>query len=260
MVKTITATRYLTPLREGGSLPAIIEASDGQLYVLKFRGAGQGTKALVAELIAGEIGRTLGLHVPELALVELDAAMAHSETDPEILDLLNWSVGLNLGMVYLPGAFSYNPLLQPAPTPDLASEIVWFDAFMTNVDRTPRNTNLLLWHQELWLIDHGACLYFHHDWKNYMERSRTRFPLIKDHTLLRFASKLDEADAQSKARLTSERIAEIVNLVPDSWLDGNAPFAGPPEQRHAYVAYLQSRLDASSLFVEEAQDARAKRF
>src|SRR5512142_2197365 len=202
MVNTVTATRYMTPLREGGSLPAIIEASDGRLYVCKFRGAGQGTKALIAELIAGEIGRALGLRIPELALVELDAGMAHSEGDPEILDLLNWSVGLNLGMAYLPGAFSYNPLLQPAPAPELASAIVWFDAFMTNVDRTPRNTNLLIWQSDLWLIDHGACLYFHHDWKDYMDRSRSRFPMIKDHTLLRFASELSEADKLCRATLT----------------------------------------------------------
>ncbi len=251
--------RYMTPLREGGSLPAIIEASDGQLYVVKFRGAGQGTKALIAELIAGEIGRALGLRIPELALVELDAGMAHSEGDPEILDLLNWSVGLNLGMAYLPGAFSYNPLLQPAPASELASAIVWFDAFMTNVDRTPRNTNLLIWQNDLWLIDHGACLYFHHDWKEFMERSRSRFPLIKDHTLLRFASKLQEADELGKARLTPTLIDEIVNLVPDSWLDGDAPFATQAEHRQAYADYMRSRLNASSLFVQEAQDARAKR-
>ncbi|MGB8646335.1 MAG: HipA family kinase [Anaerolineae bacterium] len=259
MVKTVTATRYMTPLREGGSLPAIVEASDGQLYVLKFRGAGQGTKALIAELIAGELGRALGLPIPELALVELDATMAHSEGDPEILDLLNWSVGLNLGMAYLPGAFSYNPLLQPPPAPELASAIVWFDAYLTNVDRTPRNTNLLIWKQALWLIDHGACLYFHHDWKDYLERSRSRFPLIKDHTLLRFASELEQADAAARARITPALIEEVVNLAPDTWLEGNAPFATLLEQRQAYAAYLRSRLDASPLFVQEAHDARAKR-
>lgn len=259
MVKTVTAMRYMTPLREGGSLPAIIEASDDRLYVVKFRGAGQGTKALVAELIAGEIGRALGLRIPELVLMELDAGMAHSEGDPEILDLLNWSVGLNLGMAYLPGAFSYNPLLQPSPAPALASAIVWFDAFMTNVDRTPRNTNLLIWQNDLWLIDHGACLYFHHDWKEYLERSRSRFPLIKDHTLLRFASELPEADQLSHARLTPALIDAVVHLVPDSWLDGDAPFATRAEHRQAYVDYMRSRLDASALFVQEAEDVRAKR-
>ncbi|HEX7588398.1 MAG TPA: HipA family kinase, partial [Anaerolineae bacterium] len=186
MIKTVNAIRYVTPLREGGSMPAIVEADDGQMYVMKFVGAGQGRKALIAELVAGEIGRVLGLSVPELALIELDPELGPSEPDPEIFDLLRASVGLNFGMRFLPEAFAYNPPHEPPPDPDIASAIVWFDAYVTNVDRTPRNVNILLWQNALWLIDHGAALYFHHDWKpDYIERSKTAFPLIKDHALLR---------------------------------------------------------------------------
>jgi HipA-like kinase len=258
-MKTLTATRYLTPLREGGSLPAIVEASDGELYVMKFRCAGQGPKALIAELVAGEVGRALGLNVPALAFLELNRELGHAEGDPEILDLLTASAGLNLGLKYLPEAFEYNALLQPPPRADLASAIVWFDAYMTNVDRTPRNTNILIWQKELWLIDHGACLYFHHDWNNYLERSRTPFPLIKDHTLLPFAGELDAADARLRARLAPDLIGQVVGLIPDAWLDGHAQFASHAAEREAYVAYLLSRLDAAPLFVQEAEHARAQR-
>src|SRR5450756_566169 len=181
MIKTVNAIRYVTPLREGGSLPAIVETDDGQMYVMKFVGAGQGPKALIAELVAGEIGRALGLRVPELALINLDPELGPSEPDPEIFDLLRLSVGLNLGMRFLPKAFAYNPILPPPLDTALASAIVWFDAYVTNVDRTIRNVNILVWEKELWLIDHGASLYFHHDWRDdYLERSRTPFPLIKD--------------------------------------------------------------------------------
>lgn len=248
--------RYVTPLREGGSLPAIVQGSDGEMYVMKFVGAGQGRKALIAELIAGEIGRTLGLRVPEMAFMELDPALGPSEPDPEIYDLLRMSVGLNLGFRYLPKAFAYSALLQPPPDGDLASGIVWFDAYMTNVDRTAQNTNILLWQKEMWLIDHGACLYFHHDWKNYMDRSRTTFPAIKNHVLLRFASALEQADAALRPRLTTQVLSDIVNLVPDVWLAGEPGFAGPAEVRDAYVAYLVSRLESSQLFVQEARHAR----
>ncbi len=258
MVKTVRATHYLTPLREGGSLPAIVEVDDGEMYVMKFRGAGQGTRALLAELVAGEIGRALGLHIPEIAFIELDADFGHDESDPEILDLLKASAGLNLGLKYLPHAFAYNALLQPRPGPELASEIVWFDAYMTNVDRTPRNTNILIWEKNLWLIDHGACLYFHHDWNNYLERSRSPFPLIKDHTLLRFASRLDEVDAELRQWLSPELIESILQLIPDAWLDNSSLFAGPDEERQAYRTYLLNRLDAAPLFVQEAKNARTK--
>jgi hypothetical protein len=258
MIKTVAATKYITPLREGGSLPAIVEADDGQLYVMKFRGAGHGPKALIAELVAGEIGRRLGLRVPEIVFIELDPALGPSEPDAEIRDLLKASVGLNLGLRYLPNAFAFNLLLQPAPAAELASAIVWFDAYMTNVDRTARNVNLLLWQEGLWLIDHGSCLYFHYNWNGYLERSRTPFPYIKDHTLLPFASRLSEADAALTPRLTPEIIEHIVNLIPDAWLDGEPHFASHTEHRQAYAAYLLSRLEASSIFVEEARNARTQ--
>ncbi|MEJ7710991.1 MAG: HipA family kinase [Pyrinomonadaceae bacterium] len=215
----MTAIRYVTPLREGGSLPAIIEADDDGLYVLKFRGAGQGPKALIAELLAGEIGRELGLLVPDLVFVDLDPVLARTEPDPEIQDLIKASAGLNLALDYLPGSIAYDPLIYK-PTPELASSIVWFDAYTTNVDRTARNTNMLLWHRQLWLIDHGAALYFHHSWDDYLERSRTRFPQIKDHVLLSFASELRETDAKLSEQLTPEIFSRIVNLVPDAWLGG----------------------------------------
>jgi hypothetical protein len=256
MMRTVTATQYITPLREGGSLPAIVQADDGELYVMKFVGSGHGPKALVAELVAGEIGRRLGLRVPEIVFVELDAALGPSEPDAEIRDLLRASVGLNLGLRYLPNAFAFNSLLEPPPDPDLASAIVWFDAYVTNVDRTSRNVNLLIWQQELWLIDHGSCLYFHYDWGDYLARSRTPFAYIKDHTLLPFASALEETDATLRARLTTEFIRQVVDLIPDRWLDGDPHFASLMEHRQAYADYLASRLEASSVFVEEANHAR----
>ncbi len=256
-LRTITATRYVTPLREGGSLPAIIEADDDGMYVLKFRGAGQGPKALVAELIAGEIARTLGLPVPELVFVELDPALARTEPDPEIQDLIKASAGLNLALDYLPGAATFDPIVEK-PAADLASSIVWLDAYTTNVDRTPRNTNMLIWHRRLWLIDHGAALYFHHAWDRYFERSADAFALIKDHVLLRFAATLREVDAQMSERLTPERIADIVGLVPDAWLIRDAAIGGSAEQRDAYVAYLLNRLQQPHAFLEEAIRARSR--
>lgn len=258
MIRTVAATKYITPLREGGSLPAIVEADDGQLYVMKFVGAGQGPKALIAELVAGEIGRMLGLRVPEIVFIELDQALGPSEPDAEIRDLLKASVGLNLGLRYLPNAFAFNLLLQPPPDPDLASAVVWFDAYVTNVDRTPRNVNLLIWQEDLWLIDHGACLYFHHDWNGYLERSRIPFSRIKDHTLLPFAGTLREADATLRPRLTPEAIQHIISLIPDTWLNGEPHFASHSEHRQAYATYLLSRLEASHIFVEEARNARTQ--
>ena len=256
MIKTLTATRYLTPLREGGSLPAIVEADDANLYVMKFVGAGQGRKALIAEWVAGEIGRTLGLPVPEMVLLELDPALVPSEPDPEIYDLLRFSVGLNLGLRYLPQAFMFNPLLPPAPGPELASAIVWFDAYVTNVDRTPRNVNILVWQNGLWLIDHGACLYFHHQWKGYLDKSRNPFPAIKDHALLPFATKLDEADASLRSRLTPEVIERIVKDIPEFWLEGEDFFPDTVQQRQGYIDFLQSRLKAAPAFVGEAKSAQ----
>jgi hypothetical protein len=259
VVKTVAAVRYVTPLRQGSSLPAIVEAGDGREYVMKFAGAGQGRKALIAELVAGEIGRRLGLNVPELALMTLDPELGPSEPDPEIFDLLRSSIGLNLGLLYLSQAFEYSELLQPPIAEQTASSIVWFDAFVTNVDRTPRNTNLLVWQKHVWLIDHGACLYFHHDWNGFLDKSQSPFSLIKDHVLLRFAGALAQADDRSRQLLTHDVIDNIIGQVPDEWLAGDAPFASPGEHRQAYTTYLNRRLAASNLFLQEAQNARAAR-
>ena len=258
MIRTVTATRYVTPLREGGSLPAIIEADDRQLYVLKFRGAGQGRKALIAELVTGEIGRALGLPIPEIVLVELDAALARSEPHEEIQELIASSAGLNVALGYIGGALAFEPLLPPPEALALASAIVWFDAYATNVDRTARNTNMLVRDRQLWLIDHGAELYVHHTWANYIERSRSAFPQVKDHVLLRYADALPEADLVLRPLLTSDLIDAIVALIPDSWLDDEPSFADRDEHRAAYVSYLCNRLAEPRTFVEEALDARAK--
>ena len=268
MIKTVTATQYLTPLREGGSLPAVVEADDGQMYVMKFVGAGQGPKALIAELVTGEIGRALGLLVPEIVFMELDPIMGRSEPNPEIQDLLVASAGrLNLGLRYLPNAFAFNILLNPAPDPELASSIVWFDAYATNVDRTARNVNILMWDKKLWLIDHGASLYFHYDWEDYLARSQRPFALIRDHTLISKASRLPEADAVLRPRLTAQLIRSIVDLIPDEWLvavsgarlpEDEPDFANRQEHRSAYVAYLLSRLEASHIFVEAAINAHTE--
>ena len=246
LLRTVTATRYVTPLREGGSLPAIVEADDLGTYVLKFRGAGQGRKALVAELVAGEIARRLGLLVPEVVLAHLAPELGRSEPDPEIQDLLKRSAGLNLALDYLPGSLGFDPLVEP-PDSGLASRIVWFDALVTNVDRTPRNTNLLVWHGRLWLIDHGAALYFHHNWpardgKALEEAGRRPFAAARDHVLLPFAGSILEADAALAPRLTPEVLRAVVDLIPTEWLTDEPGFAGIEEVRSAYVAYLGARL------------------
>src|SRR5436309_3953228 len=236
-LRTVIATRYVTPLREGGSLPAIIEADDDGMYVLKFHGAGQGPKALIAELVAGELARAAGLPVPEIVFVELDPELARTEPDPEIQHLIRASAGLNLALDYLPGSVMFDPVAEK-PAADLASSIVWFDAYVTNVDRTPRNTNMLMWHRRLYLIDHGAALYFHHTWTNYRERSRDVFPMIKDHILLQSTSliSLREIDSKMTDRITPDIIGGIVKLIPDLWLAAapqvsGSPFAGPAEHR-----------------------------
>jgi hypothetical protein len=256
MLRTITATRYVTPLREGGSLPAIMEADDDGLYVVKFRGAGQGPKALIAELVAGEIARSLGLPVPEIVFMELDPVLGRSEPDFEVQDLLKASPGLNLGLDFLPGALAFDALDVRLLEPLLASSIVWFDAYVTNVDRTARNTNMLWWHRRLMLIDHGASLYFHHVNSNYMERSQIPFSSIKNHVLLPTASLLMEADQHLKTQLTPALLQNIINLVPDSWLENDADFADPAAHRMAYLDYLLDRLAHSQVFVEEAMRAR----
>ena len=256
MLRTVTATRYVTPLREGGSLPAVIEADDDGMYVMKFRGAGQGAKALVAEVIAGELARLAGLPIPEIVLVELDPDLARTEPDPEIQDLIRASEGLNLGSDYLPGAINYDPAAMPVEA-DLASRIVWFDAFISNVDRTARNTNLLMWHRRLHLIDHGAALYFHHGWDGDTSGAGKPFPLIRDHVLLRWASGIADVDAELASRLSDDVIAGIVDEVPDAWLEGPDAFGDPRTQRAAYVSYLTQRVAQRSAFVQETIRARA---
>lgn len=254
-MRTVNAARYVTPLREGGSLPAIIEADDEGMYVLKFRGAGQGTRALIAELIAGELGRAAGLLVPELVFVLLDPEIAKTEPDPEIQDLIRASGGLNLGLDYLPGSVMFDPVAEK-PDADLASRIVWLDAYVTNVDRTARNANMLMWHRRLWLIDHGAALYFHHSWTNMEQRTKDPFKLIKEHILLPFANAIEAADQAMTASITEDVIKSVVDLVPDDWMAENSPFSTTAENRQAYVEYLTRRLDAPRHFVEEAIRAR----
>jgi hypothetical protein len=247
-LRTVVATRYVLPLHEGGSLPAIVEADDEGLYVLKFRGAGQGPKVLVAELLAGEIARALGLPVPEIVFIQLDADLARTEPDPEIQELIKASAGLNLALDYLPGSVMFDPLAEKPPE-DLASEIVWFDAYVSNVDRTPRNANLLRWHQQLQLIDHGAALYFHHGWDHSQDRSHDPFTRIKDHILLPFAATLKQADAKLAPRLTPQTLEAIVKLVPQEWLG--------EEKAESYIEYFVKRLEAPRAFAEEAIRARA---
>jgi hypothetical protein len=257
-LRTVTVTRYVTPLREGGSLPAIVEAEDLGTYVLKFRGAGQGAKALIAELVAGEIARALGFRVPELVFAELDAELARTEPDYEIRELLKASAGLNLALDYLPGSITFDPLVSGAirNEPALAAGMVWLDALVTNVDRTPRNPNLLVWHKQLWLIDHGAALYFHHSWDNVMERAQSTFPQIKDHVLLPFADDIHSVDAELSSRLPSEVLWSIVKLIPEAWLGDVEEFANVEEHRAAYVEYLTKRLATPRPWVEEAENAR----
>jgi hypothetical protein len=240
VLRTVTATRYVTPLREGGSLPALVEADDDGLYVLKFRGAGQGPKALAAEIVSGELARGLGLPVPELVFVNVDAELARAEPDPEIQDLINASVGLNLGIDFLPGALPYTPA-QP-PDPELSAAVVWLDALVENVDRTPRNPNLLRWHGNLWLIDHGASLFVHHGSADPLAVAGRPFPAIREHVLLPAAGSIEEADARLAGSADPEAAAA---LVPEAWADG-AP----------YAEHLRARLSAPREWVQEADHAR----
>jgi hypothetical protein len=256
-LRTVNVTRYITPLREGGSLPALAEADDDFKYVLKFRGAGHGVKALIAELIGGEIARALGMKMPELVFANLDEAFGRTEADEEIQDLLQGSQGMNLALHFLSGAINFDPVVTVVD-PVLASQIVWLDAFITNVDRTFRNTNMLIWHKELWLIDHGASLYFHHSWANWEKHAQSPFALIKDHVLLPQASVLAETDAAFKQRLTPEVLAEIVNLIPEDWLQWEEVEDTPAELRNVYLQFLLTRLNHSEIFIKEAQNAREK--
>lgn len=255
MIRTVNVIRYITPLREGGSLPALAEADDDFLYVLKFRGSGQGPKALIAELLGGEIARALGLRVPEVVFACLDSAFGRTEPDPEIQDLLKASVGLNIALHYLSGSITFDPAVLSID-PLLASRIVWLDCLITNVDRTSRNTNMLWWNKQLWLIDHGASLYFHHTWKDWEVKAVQPFTLIKDHVLLPWASELESVDAEYRALLTPERIGAIVSLIPDDWLGDEPEFPTPAAHRQAYAQFLTARAAHSAIFVKEALHAR----
>lgn len=254
-LRKVNITRYVTPLREGGSLPAIVEADDEFLYVLKFRGAGQGRKALIAELIGGEIARALGFRVPEIVFANLDASFGRMEGDEEIQDLLKASTGLNLGLHYLSGAITFDPLVGKV-SPLLASAIVWMDCLLMNVDRTARNTNMLWWRKELWLIDHGASLYFHHSWPAAVDAAKP-FPQVTRHVLLPLASELHAADEANRSLLTADRIREIVSLIPDEWVRDEPAFDTVDQHRRAYSDFLESRVAQSDIFVKEANDARA---
>lgn len=254
VLRNVDVSRYITPLREGGSLPAIVEADDGFMYVLKFSGAGQGVKALIAELIGGEMARLLGLRVPEIIFANIDEAFGRTEPDEEIQDLLKASVGLNLALHYLSGSISFDPTVNTIDE-TLASQIVWLDCFLTNMDRTVRNTNMLYWKKELWLIDHGACLYFHHNPQNWKEQAVKPFTLIKDHVLLPQATKLAEVNEHYKTLLTSENIRAIVGLIPEEWLTDKSNFKSAEEHREMYVQFLETRLAHSHIFVKQAQDA-----
>jgi hypothetical protein len=250
MLRKVDATRYVMPLREGGSLPGLVEADDDGLYVVKFRGAGQGVKALVAEIIVGELARAAGLRTPELVLVQISPELGRTEPDPEINELISVSAGINCGVDFLPGALDYNPGRPGSTDPHEASEIVWFDALTTNVDRTPRNPNLLVWHGRIWLIDHGAALYQHHAERDLPARARESFPLISEHVLLPLATHLREADAHLVPLLTAAVVAGAVALVPDEWL-GDAP----DDARERYVDYFSARLASPRVFLSDAESA-----
>lgn len=254
-LRTVNVMRYITPLREGGSLPALADADDDFKYVLKFKGAGHGIKALIAELIGGEIARILELPIPELVFANLDESFGRTEADEEIQDLLQGSQGMNLALHYLSGAINFDPVVTDVDS-DLASKIVWLDAYIINVDRTFRNTNMLIWHKELWLIDHGACLYFHHSFTNWENQAKSPFALIKDHVLLAKAAKLNEIDILFKSVLTEEKIRLIVDLIPQDWLDWEDADETPEQIREIYFQFLSTRLANSEIFIKEAQNAR----
>ncbi len=254
-LRQIDVTRYLLPLREGGSLPALAEGDDDFKYVLKFRGAGHGVKALIAELIGGEIARILKLKTPELVFANLDESFGQSEADEEIQDLLKNSRGLNLAMHFLSGSVTFDPVVTKIDSKN-ASQIVWLDAYLTNVDRTVRNTNLLIWHEELWLIDHGAALYFHHAFTDPEGHAKSPFAMIKDHVLLSQATELEIVDTEFKKLLTREELSGVVNLIPDDWLHWEESELSPEEIRKTYLAFLVTRLDHSHVFIKQAQDAR----
>lgn len=258
MVRRVQATRYVTPLREGGSLPAILEADDDGLYVAKFRGAGQGPLALVAEFLAGGIGRGLGLSVPEIVLLDLNSAIGRNEPDPEIHDLLLASQGLNLAMDYLPGSVMFDQAAGDRPSAEFASQAVWFDAFITNVDRTARNPNLLRWHDRFYLIDHGASLYFQHHWENIAQAARSRFAAVRQHVLLPWASGIRAADEALRGGLNPEFFEKLIAAIPEEWLVPEGSSVSVQERRDGFVEFFSARLAAAEGFVEEAEQAHAQ--
>lgn len=254
-IRTVNVVQYIKPLREGGSMPAIVKADDEFLYVLKFRGAGQGKKALIAELIGGELARLVGLKVPELVFMNLDDTFSKTEPDEEVQDLLKFSVGLNLGLHFLSGAITYDPLASKIDTLT-ASKIVLLDSIISNIDRTAKNTNLLDWKNELWVIDNGASFYFHHNWKTWKNHLTRTFPLIKDHVLLTEAALLKEVSEEFKTLITTDKITEIINIIPDDWLLSDSDTLTPSEMRVAYITYINAKLAMIDSLVKEAQDAR----
>jgi hypothetical protein len=258
-LRTVTATKYLTPFREGGSLPGLVEADDDGLYVVKFRGAAQGPRALVAEVIAGELGRALGLPVPELVFVDVDPALAGVEPDPWVGELLEKSPGINLGLDFLPGSMTFDPRADGRPDPDLAANIVWFDALVTNTDRSPRNPNILSWHRRLWLIDHGAALFIHHTWLDPDAHARRPLATIAQHVLLAYAASIGDAHDRLAPLVTADLLRGVVALVPAEWLDPTgsaAAIGGPAEQREAYVRYVLNRVVARDALVDSIEEVR----
>jgi HipA-like protein len=255
-LRSVRATRYVTAFREGGSLPGLVEADDDGLYVVKFRGSGQGPRALVAEWLVGEIGRALGLLVPDIVSVDLDAGIADSEPHEEIHDLLVASVGRNLGLDFLPGSLTFNPAADTDVDPDWAADVVWFDAFTMNPDRSIKNPNMLVWHRRTWLIDHGAALYVHHTWRDPAEHATRPFERTAEHVLLPFAGSIGAADERLAPLVTGDLVAALVAALPDDWLPEDRVVGGADAQRAAYVEYLLARLRARRAFVEEADRAR----
>ena len=255
-LRTVRATKYVTPFREGGSLPGLVEADDDGLYVVKFRGAAQGPKALVAEVIAGELGRALGLPVPELVLVDIDPSLGGLDGDPWVGELLERSPGVNLGLDFLPGALTFDPRADGRPDPDLAANIVWFDALVTNTDRSPRNPNILAWHRRLWLIDHGASLFVHHTWREPDDHARRPVATISDHVMLPYAAPLEAAHDRLAPLVNVDLVREIASLVPDAWLVPHAEVGDAAAQREAYVRYLRTRVAARGALVESIEELR----
>lgn len=257
-LRVVRATRYVTPFREGGSLPGLVEADDDGLYVVKFRGAAQGPRALVAEIVAGELGRVLGLPVPEIVLVDVDPGIADLEPDPWVRELLIASPGLNVGLDFLPGSLTYSAAADAAPDPAFAADVVWFDSLVTNTDRSPRNPNILTWHRRLYLIDHGAALYIHHTWNDPDSHARRAVPTIADHVLLSSARNLDEAHARLAPPLTDAAVHDVIQLVPTAWLAADSPVGGPSSQRDAYARYLALRTPANAMLIEQVERTRGR--